>query len=187
MVVLPPRTSKNRNLPLIVGLFGLSAAIVLGSLACLLFVIRLPAGRALTPTPLATSSGLDLPTAAPATATPGPPVPDTVNFVAEEPIKGYSDCNRYGFRGVVKKGNGDGQRDVQIVVWQENAGLLALSSTDETGKYALVIDGLPAERKLWVQVFENDLPVSLPVFLETQIDCQSGYQIYEIDWQQADE
>ena len=186
MAVPPPRASKYRNLPTIVGLIGVSAVIVLGALVCLLFVTRLPAGQAPTATPIATRPGADVPTVASPTETPGPPVPETITYTAVEPIKGFSDCNGYGFRGVVRKSNGDGQGGIQIVVWQENAGLLALSDTDEAGIYSIAIDEQPAHRKLWVQVFEDDLPVSLPVFLETQIDCQNGYQIYQIDWQQVE-
>ncbi len=87
---------------------------------------------------------------------------------------------------MISDSNGDGQDGIQIVVWQENAGLLALSDTDEAGGYSIVIDEQPARRKLWVQVFQDDLPVSQPVFLETQTDCQNGYQIYQVDWKQVD-
>jgi hypothetical protein len=108
-----------------------------------------------------------------------------VTFAAEEPIQGFSDCNRFGFHGAVTGRNGEGKPGVQIVVWMERAELLAMSSTDEAGHYAIVIDEQPSARKLWVQVFENDLPVSSSVVLETQIDCQVGYQIFQIDWRQV--
>jgi len=68
------------------------------------------------------------------------------------------------------------------VVWEKQAGLLALGTTDTEGNYLIEIEGDPAQRKLWVQIYENDLPVSQPVFVETHIDCQTGFQFYQIDW-----
>ena len=96
-------------------------------------------------------------------------------------------CERYGFWGKVLASNGIQLQGVQIVVWEGQAGLLALSTTDAEGNYLIEIEAEPAQRKLWVQVFENDLPVSQPVVVETQIDCQNGFQVYQIDWRKVDE
>ena len=116
---------------------------------------------------------------------PCPPPPQEVIFAAKDPMQGFSNCTHYGFKGVVTAGNGKRLQGVQIVVWEDKAGLLALSNTDATGNYLIDIEAKSAQRKLWIQVFEDDLPVSQPVFVETQIDCQTGFQFYQIDWQQV--
>ena len=106
--------------------------------------------------------------------------------MAEEPIKGFSDCNKYGFWGRVSAGNGSRLQGVQIVVWESQAGLLALSNTDVEGNYLIEIEGEPVQRKLWAQVFESDLPLSEPILVETQSDCQNGFQMFQLDWRKID-
>ena len=186
MAAPSPRTSKTRYLPLIVGLIGVSIVVILGSVICVQFTFWLPRQQKPLPTDNATSSALDLPTAPPPTATPGPPIPEEIVFMAEEPIRGFSDCNKFGFWGRVSTSNESRLQGVQIVLWESQAGLLALSNTDTDGGYLIEIEGEPAQRKLWVQVFEGDLPVSEPVFVETQSDCQNGFQVFQLDWRQAD-
>jgi hypothetical protein len=161
---------------------------VLGTLACLLFIFRVPAREEAKSTATDTpSSVLSLPTASVSTATPGPPAPHKVIFAAEEPIKGFSNCNSFGFRGLLTTSNGNRLQGVQIVVWEDQIGLLALNNTDAEGNYLIEIDDSPAQHTLWVQIYENDLPVSRPVFIETQIDCQNGFQVYQIDWRRIND
>ena len=172
---------------MIVGLIGVSVVVILGSVVCLQFTVWLPRQREPTPTAITTHSTIAPPSVSLPTVTPGPPGPKEIRFTAEEPIKGFSDCDRYGFWGKVLSSNGTQLRGVQIVVWEGQAGLLALSSTDAEGSYLIEIEAKPAQRKLWLQVFENDLPVSQPVIVETQPDCQDGFQVYQIDWRKIDE
>ncbi|MCB0212240.1 MAG: hypothetical protein KDJ52_23060 [Anaerolineae bacterium] len=139
------------------------------------------AGTAATPTRL---PALSLPTASVPTNTPGPPLPEHVYFTVEEPIEGFSNCEQYGFYGVVKNGHETPLQGVQVVVWDNQAGLVALSTVNTTGNYQLELELLPSHQKLWVQIYENDLPVSQPLLVEPNIDCQIGFQVYEINWQQ---
>ncbi len=125
-------------------------------------------------------AALTLPTANPPTATLGPPLPDDVRFIPETPVKGFSNCEAYGFRGLIKADVA--YESVQVVVWQDGSTLLKLDSVDPTGHYHLEFTGQPAQRKVWIQVYQDDLPVSKPFPLEIQIDCQRGFQVYEIDW-----
>jgi hypothetical protein len=181
-----PPMSKSRFWLVTLGLLSVSVIVVMAVLGYLLLTLKVPAGGNGTPTATATSSlRLNLPTAPPPTATPGPPPPQSVSFAAEEPIKGFSNCEAYGFKGVVTTGDGDRLPDVQIVVWEDQAGLLALNSTDMNGSYLIEVEDKPAQRKLWVQVYENDLPVSKPVLVETQIDCRNGFQFYQINWREV--
>jgi len=189
MAASSPPPLKSRYLPVAVGLLGGLVVLVLGTLACLLLTLRTPPAAApATRRPVATATSLlfDLPTAAPPTATPGPPLPQKISFKAKEPIKGFSDCQKFGFKGSVTGGNGKRLQGVQIVVWDDQNGLLALKNSDAEGNYLITLADEPARHRLWVQVYENDLPVSRPVFVETNIDCQNGFQIYQIDWQKLD-
>jgi len=186
MAAPSPRTAKTRHLPLIVGLIGVSVVVILGGVVCVQLTLRPSRQRAPTPTATADQPATTSSTTSPPTLTPGPPTPKKIAFTAEEPIKGFSDCGKYGFWGKVLASNGTQLQGVQIVVWEGQAGLLALSNTDTEGSYLIEIEAEPAQRKLWLQVFEDDLPVSQPVFVETQIDCQNGFQIYQIDWRKID-
>jgi hypothetical protein len=130
---------------------------------------------------------LTLPTAASPTTTPGPPPPQTLKFVPVEPIQGFSNCQNYGFKGVVSDRNGTRLQGVQIVAWEDKVGLLDLSNTDAGGSYFIEVPAQPGLHKIWVQVFENDVPVSEAVEVDTQINCQTGFQIYQVDWQEVAE
>ncbi len=187
MAASPPPSSKSRNLPVIVGLIGVSVVVILGGAACWLFLRQVFAEPRVTSTATATHSTLSLPTASAPMLTSGPPSPQEIIFVAEEPLKGFSDCDAFGINGVVKKSNSDPLPGVQIVVWEKQAGLLALNDTDAAGNYQIKIKEPPIQRKLWVQVYKDDVPVSQPVVVETQIDCRNGFQIYQIDWQRVSE
>lgn len=185
MATPPARTRKNSNLPVIIGLMGVFVVIVLSTIICILFLrLRTTGPNTKQPDTAATQSSVTLPTTSVSTATPGPPLPKKIAYTAQEPIKGYPDCNAFGFYGLVTDSNGNGLQNVQIVVWEAESGLLALNSTDAAGNYSIEIEKPPAHYKLWVQVFEDDVPVSQPVFLETQIDCTNGFQIYQLNWQE---
>ena len=181
-----PRTPKSRNLPVVVGLIGVFVVVVLGTIICVLFLrLRSVENNARPQVAAATRPPLNLPTVSEPAATPVPPAPGKIVYIASEPIQGYSSCTTFGFKGVVTESNGTGLQNVQVVVWEEQAGLLALTGTDNEGNYLIEILEKPATRKLWVQIFENDVPVSQPVLVETQPDCQNGFQIYKIDWQKT--
>ncbi|MFN8456068.1 MAG: hypothetical protein U0401_15610 [Anaerolineae bacterium] len=170
---------------IVLSLLGVAVIAVMGLLAYLL--LTLPASRAEaqnTPTPRPT---LGLPTAPPPTPTPGPPPSLKVVFTAEKPLKGFANCTRYGVKGVVAAANGDRLGGVQITLWAEGVGLIKLSDTDAGGSYALEIEDKPARRKLWVQVYQNDLPVSDPLSVETELDCRKGRQIFQVNWREKSE
>lgn len=173
-----PNPKKTRYLPVVVGSVGVFIVVVLSTVICLLFVFRVPSApnRRLTATaPAPTVESIS-------TSPPSPPDSEQILFSADEPIKGFSNCQKYGFRGRIRASNESQLNGVQIVVWAENAGLLALENIDPSGNYAIEMSGQPDQRKLWVQVYANDAPASRPVLVEIQYDCQSGFQLYQIDW-----
>ncbi|MFN8453676.1 MAG: hypothetical protein U0401_03230 [Anaerolineae bacterium] len=178
-------TSKRSSWIIILSLLGVAVITVMGLLAYLL--LTLPASRAEapnTPTPRPT---LGLPTAPPSTQTPGPPPSLKVVFTAEKPIKGFANCTEYGIKGVVTAANGDRLGGIQITLWAEGVGLIELNHTDAGGSYAIEIKDKPARRKLWVQVYQNDLPVSDPLSVETELDCHKGHQIFQVNWREKSE
>ncbi len=180
-----PTSSKRSIWIITLSLLGVAVIAVMGLLAYLL--LTLPASRAeapATPTPRPT---LGLPTVPPPTYTPGPPPSLKVVFTAEKPIKGFGNCARYGVKGVVIAANGDRLGGVQITLWAEGVGLVALSHSDAGGSYAIEINDKPARRKLWVQVYQNDLPVSDPLSVETELDCHKGQQIFQVNWREKSE
>ncbi len=178
---------KSRNRYWLIILSFLSVAVV-GVIALLLYLLlTLPApARPIQATLSPSRPALSLPTVPLPTATPGPPPSGKIVFTAEKPIKGFSDCQKYGFKGVVTASNGNRLAGVQVIIWQEGVGLLTVGNTNEEGRYSLEIKDKPAQRKLWVQVYQNDVPVSEPMSLETQADCRTGYQVYQINWREKE-
>ena len=178
------RSSKTQYTPLIIGSIGIVMVLILGTVACLLLLSRRSQEQQnIAPIPTVTNLDTEpLPTPAAGTNS-----PSKISYVAQEPIKGFSDCDKFGFKGSVKTGNGTQLEGVQIVVWEETIGLLALDSTDLEGAYSITFEGSAEARKLWVQVYENDVPVSQPVLTQIQFDCQTGFQVYQIDWQQIED
>jgi len=186
MATSPSQRRKHRNLPVVVGLIGMFVVIALVTVACVLFLrLRSAERNAQQPRVVAIEQPSVTPPASAFMATPGPPAPGKIVYIAEEPVKGYSDCTAFGFKGMVTAGNGSGLQSVQIVVWDAKGELLALNNTDAEGNYSIEIQEPPARRKLWVQVYQDDAPVSRPVFLETQNDCENGFQVYRINWRRA--
>ena len=189
MAAPAPPKSKHRYWLVFFGLLSIALFIVMAILAYLFFTLPLPDTKDGAPAVVATtpnSSELSLPTASNPTVTTGLPVPKKIEFVAQEPIKGFSNCEEFGVRGTVTTGNGASLQGVQIVVWEDKVGLLGLANSDAEGRYAIDIRAAtPTLHKLWVQVYENDLPVSEAVLVETQINCQIGFQVFEIDWQRV--
>jgi hypothetical protein len=186
MAASTPRSAKNRPWLIFFGLLSIAICIIMAILAYLFFTLRVSTTtgtRQVTAT--SRTPVLTLPTASSATITPGPLSPQEIKFVPVEPIKGFSNCQSYGVKGTITAGNGDVLEGVQIVVWEGQSSLLGLQITDEEGKYSVEVTDEPAPRQLWVQVYENDLPVSEAVLVETQIDCQLGFQIYQLDWQRT--
>jgi hypothetical protein len=174
--------SRSRQWPLILGFLSVGVVVVLIILIYLVFT--LPTAVHEDGAASSTRAVLSLPTAASPTTTPGPPAPQEVKFLPSKPIKGFPNCTHYGFKGVVSDRNGKRLQGVQIVAWEDKVGLLALTSTDSGGSYLIEIEAQPSLHKLWAQVFENDVPISEAVAVETQINCQTGFQIYQVDWQE---
>jgi hypothetical protein len=184
MAASTPRSTKNRPWLIFFGFLSIAICIVMAILAYLFFTLRVSTTTGtvqITATPR--PPVLTLPTASSATITPGPLPPQEIKFVPVEPITGFSSCHNYGVKGSVTASNGKALQGVQIVVWEDQTGLLGLKITDTEGNYSVEVTDEPALRQLWVQVYENDLPVSESVLVETQIDCQLGFQIYQLDWQ----
>jgi hypothetical protein len=181
---MAPQTPKSKYWFIILGLLSAAVMVVMAVLGYLLLTLPAPA-NSVTPT-TSRRPALVLPTAVAPTATSGPPPsPLEATFIAEEPVKGFSNCTGYGFGGVVKDVNGRGLAGRQVVVWEDQIGLLGVATTDAGGNYTLQFKGQPAPRKLWVQVYHNDQPASAPVLMETQVDCQHGFQVFQIDWRQT--
>ncbi len=172
-------TPKNRYWFVVLALLSGAVVVVMATLFYLLltFPTRPP------PTPSRSSpSALKLPPATSIAATPGLPQPVDLLFIAEEPITGFSNCNGYGFKGTVTDSDETSLANVQVVVWTEEAELLALDSTTTNGTYLIDIQESPPQRTFWVQIYQNDIPVSRPVLVQIQTDCQNGFQLYQIDW-----
>lgn len=170
----------------IIGLLSIAVVGVMMVLAVMLVSLSLPARP---PVETVTPPGLVLepPTLSPPTLTPGPPFPGKVSFVPEEPIKGFSSCEWAGFRGMVRTDNGQASERVQVVVWGAGGSLLELDTSAADGSYELKFAKESSARKLWIQLYQNDVPVSMPISLEIQVDCQHGFQIYQVDWRAVEE
>lgn len=182
--------AKNRFWLLALTLLSAAVLCVIFVLGYLLVTLPAPPAVQAAPTPTATIHRpvLDLPTVPPPTATAGPPPPIEVKFIARKPVKGFSNCRAYGFKGVVEAKDGGRLPGIQVVVWRDRGGgLLALATTDRRGLYSIEVKDKPAQRKLWVQIYQNDIPVSEPLLVKTQLDCQNGFQIFQIDWQEKGE
>ena len=178
---MAPLKSKSRYWLAALGLLSVAVACVTAVLAYLVLTLPVPSVD-VSPTPR--RMVVELPTAPPIPATSGPRRPLKIKFIPEEPIKGFSSCNSFGFKGKTTTSLGDPLAKVQVVVWgEESGGLLALDTTHANGTYSIEIhQSKPVQRNLWVQLYQNDMPVSEPVQVKTQIDCQTGFQIYQIDW-----
>ncbi len=177
--------SKSRYWSVTLGLLTMAVVCVIFILAYLLVTLPVPAEQ---PSPTPRRPVLNLPTAPLPTTQFGPPLPLDVKFIAEEPIKGFSNCSAYGFRGVVKADEGADLAGLQIVVWEDQAGgLLAMGSTHTDGAYSIEIKEKPSQRSLWVQLYRNDVPVSEPLLMKTHLDCQNGFQIYQINWREKEQ
>jgi hypothetical protein len=172
--------SKRKYWLATLGLLTTAVICVIFILTYLLFTLPVPDEPVvLTPR----RPALSLPTAPPPTVRFGPRPPRTVKFIAEEPVKGFSSCRAYGFKGTVTAADREHLAGVQVVAWEAEAGgLLAIGDLQTNGTYAIQIEAKPARHNVWIQVYQNDIPVSEPLLLETQVDCQAGFQIYEVDW-----
>ena len=185
MGALTPRTSKSKTW---LALFGVVSVILLIFMLSLAYVlIAQPDVTTETAATATRPAGLSLPTASAPTTTAGPPLPERIDFTVEEPVEGFSNCERYGFQGVVTDRNGEPLQDVQVVVWANQTGLVALTATGSQGTYLIELEQLPLHQKLWIQIFANDLPVAQPLLVEPNIDCQTGFQVYQVNWRQTAE
>jgi hypothetical protein len=177
---MAPLKSKSRYWLAALGLLSVVVACVTAVLAYLLLTLPVPSDN-VSPTPRRIV--VDLPTAPLSSTASGPRRPLELKFIPDEPIKGFSSCNSFGFKGKTTTSLGDPLAQAQVVVWaEESGGLLALDTTGTDGTYSIEIQSKPAQRNLWVQLYQNDIPVSDPVQVKTHIDCQNGYQIYQINW-----
>jgi hypothetical protein len=186
MAASRPPKAKNRYWLVIFSSLSVVILIVMAIVVYLFYAVRVSttAATPLAATPTPGEPGLSLPTPADDQLSSGPPAPQLIKFVPEEPIQGFSSCAQYGVKGMASTGNGERLQGVQIVVWEERAGLLALTTTDSEGNYLIEIVDKPGPHRLWVQVYQDDLPISEAVLVETQLDCQVGFQVYQINWQQ---
>lgn len=177
-----PKKPKLKALYLLVPLGFLTGAVLIlfGVMGYMLLTLS-PDAPLPSPTPNQ-AANLSLPTAPAQTVTPGPPQPGQVSFAAEQPIAGSSSCEGYEFRGVVMDAQGDQLSEIQVAVWENDVGLLAIDTTDTNGTYLIELDESLAEKDLWVQVYQADQPVSEPLKVRFQVDCQTGYQRYQINW-----
>ncbi|MCB0165267.1 MAG: carboxypeptidase regulatory-like domain-containing protein [Anaerolineae bacterium] len=180
-----PRTSKNKTWLVLFGVVSIGLLIFMLSLAYVL--IAQPNVTAETAATATRPAGLSLPTAPVPTTTPGPPLPERIDFTVEEPVEGFSDCERYGFEGSVISRKGEPLSGVQVVVWDDQTGLVSLTTTGSQGTYLIELEQLPPHQKLWIQIFANDLPVAQPLLVEPNIDCQTGFQVYRVNWRQTGE
>ena len=181
----PPGSKKSHQI-IVLAILGVAVIAVMTILATLLFTLWLPVNKSATSPALADKQTFKLPTAPVPTSTPGPVVPGEIIYTAQQPIEGFSSCEKFGFKGAVVKGNGTGIQNVQIVVWDKKDGLLALDATSAQGSYLIELSNDPLrQRDLWVQLYQNDLPVSQPVAVKTHIDCENGFQIFQINWQRV--
>ncbi len=171
--------SKRGNWLVVLSLLSVAVVAVMAILAYLLVTLPAPSNQ-IVATP--SRPVLNLPTAPPPTTTPGPRLPTKILFEPEQPISGYSNCDMVGFRGRVTSASGDSLPDVQIVVWDDVTGLVVLDTTRADGTYSIRIYDKPTAHNFWVQIYENDIPVSEPVLVKTQIDCHTGFQIYQVNW-----
>lgn len=175
-----PTPKKNYWL-VALSLLSVAVLIVMGMLAYLLLTWPEPVKQA---APTNQPQGLSLPTAPPSTATPGPPMPLKESFIAEEPIKGFSDCNVFGFQGVIKAGNGNPMAGIQVVIWADQGGLLALGTSDKSGNYRIELQEKPVQPQLWAQLYQGDIAVSAPVPVTPHLDCHNGFQVFQINWRE---
>jgi hypothetical protein len=175
-------TAKSTYWLIFLVLLSVAVVAVMAILIYLLFTLPGSVADAQT-TATPTRAALSLPTAPVPTATPGPPpsVEDAL-FAPQQPIKGLADCDASGFKGLVTAGNGDPLAGIQIIIWEEGVGLVAVDTTNAQGVYTIELDEDPAQRKFWVQVYQNDVPASEPLSVETQTDCRKGFQVYQINW-----
>ena len=179
---MSPLSSSNRLWLVGLGLLTIAGVCVVTVLAYLLLTLPVPAAE---PSPSPRRTAFDLPTAPLPTTTPGLRRPAEIKFIPEEPIRGFASCSSYGFRGTIRDSNGSQLADIQVVVWKDEAGeLLALDTTNTLGTYFIEFQGKPTVYDLWVQVFQDDIPVSEPVLLKIQVDCENGFQIYQINWRE---
>ena len=188
MATSTPPSSRSPIWLVILGLVSLFIVGVMVTIVCYLLVV----GRTVTqpnPNPTATKidslTELNLPTAIPPTATVGPPAPLKLIYAAQDPIVGFSSCTSYGFKGNVAVDDKQEVKDIEVIIWEDQAELFGLDTLDEAGNYAFEVSDSPTQRRFWVQVFENDVPVSEAVSVEIQPDCQEGFQIYQVDWRKA--
>lgn len=105
----------------------------------------------------------------------------------QKPIKGSADCDTSGVKGLVTTRQGDRLAGIQVIVWEEGVGLVAADTSDDKGAYRIELKDKPTQRKFWVQVYQNDVPASEPLSVETQADCRQGFQIYQINWREKSE
>ena len=178
---MAPLKSNRRYWLAALGLLSVAVACVAAVLTYLLLTLPVPAADTFSPTPRRIV--VALPTAPLPAATSGLRRPLEIKFIPEEPIKGFSSCHSYGFKGKVTTALDQPLANVQVVVWsEESGGLLALDTSSQDGFYSIEIQAEPAQRDLWVQLYQNDSPVSEPVPVKTHIDCRTGYQIFQINW-----
>ncbi len=171
-------------LSIIVFLSTIVSLTVFGLIYLLIVIPRSPLSAEVIATP--PGQVLTLPTARPTSevmTSDVPPTPTSRLFKAQNPVRGFSECERYGFQGVVRSVTGSGLANVHVVVWAEDMRVLRAERTDVSGVYEAHLLGQAEVSQVWIQLYQNDLPVSEAINFDIQEDCQTGYQLYQIDWQ----
>lgn len=163
---------------ILIGL-GMGVGAILLMLVYLLITLPIATSSNLAPTPIT----LSLPTAPVATTTFNPPVPHETPFVAKEPIRGFNNCETYGFRGIVWTADNESFPGIQVVVWDDQERLSAIETTDVSGIYEIEMTTQPTTPQFWLQLYQGDRPVSEAIPLDITANCETGYQIYQVDWQ----
>lgn len=176
---------KNRVWLAVFGFVSIFLLLFMLSLAYALRIQTNQASQGGTPTATHTSI-FRLPTAPLATSPLGLPFPQQIHFIAEDPIKGFSNCEIFGFTGMVQTEHDTLVDAVQIAVWDNYTGLLALAPVDAKGKYLIELNEQLAQHNVSLQIYENDLPVSQPVVVQPHTDCENGFQVFEINWHEVD-
>lgn len=124
------------------------------------------------------------------TPTTGPTAPPTL---AEEgmsyrlggsPLGGPS-CDWTGFFGTVRDLSGQPKPGVQIGIWDESGKLLPVSISGADGRYEHQVSNRPVVGTWVLRVLVEGKPASPPYGFQSDDDCRSGRQRFQIDWEQT--
>lgn len=180
---MPKNRSATANTTwyVIIGLLSVAVGCVL---AVLVYLLAAPPPPPKKIVPTSTRLAFVLPTPTTLGAVAPPPIPN-IKFEAQEPIQGFANCHSYGLNGKIVSSRGQPLAQVQVVVWEDDRGaLLALDTSAADGAYRISINSPPTGQNVQVQLYRADRPVSEPLLLKIYVDCENGFQIYQVNWQE---